>query len=281
MSLAGLLVLAAALLAAAGIREYAKARASRTQPASRQADEAALPGWMDSLPLLGREAATLRLERAGPALGGDLRGLVLMRLLAATGALMLLLPIALATQARPFLILVPAGAVLALALPDLILELVGARRRRLILTELPDVIDTLLVAVSGGRSVRAALSEIARRGQGALARELAVAVADIEAGVGVVPALEALRRRVPLTEIATLIRAIDRSARLGSPLAEELGRQALALRDDQRRQITERAARAAPKIQLVIALVLVPSVLMMLAAYLAANAGRFFGSFGF
>jgi tight adherence protein C len=43
------------------------------------------------------------------------------------------------------------------------------------------------------------------------------------------------------------------------------------LRVDQRRAVQDRAARAAPKIQLVVALVLVPSVLLIIAAGLIAN----------
>ena len=52
-----------------------------------------------------------------------------------------------------------------------------------------------------------------------------------------------------------------------------------ALRRDQRRAVEERAARAAPKIQLVVALVLVPSVLLMIAAGLIANADVLLGGF--
>ena len=43
------------------------------------------------------------------------------------------------------------------------------------------------------------------------------------------------------------------------------------MRRDQRRRVEESAARAAPKIQLVVALVLVPSVLSMIVAALVAN----------
>jgi tight adherence protein C len=97
-----------------------------------------------------------------------------------------------------------------------------------------------------------------------------------------VPLAEALRSlhdRVPGGEVATLCAAIERSRRYGSPLADQLRRQASALRRDQRRLVEERAARAAPKIQLVVALVLVPSVLLMIAAALIANADVFFSSF--
>jgi len=55
------------------------------------------------------------------------------------------------------------------------------------------------------------------------------------------------------------------------PLADQLRQQASGLRGDQRRRIEERAAKAAPKIQLVVALILVPSVLAMIAAALLAH----------
>ena len=45
------------------------------------------------------------------------------------------------------------------------------------------------------------------------------------------------------------------------------------MRRTERRRITEGAAKSAPKIQLVVALVLVPSVLLMIAAGLLANLG--------
>ena len=58
-----------------------------------------------------------------------------------------------------------------------------------------------------------------------------------------------------------------------------LRRQGAALRRDGRRAVEERAARAAPKIQLVVALVLVPSVLLMIAAALIANAATLLSGF--
>src|SRR5690606_33171013 len=77
-----------------------------------------------------------------------------------------------------------------------------------------------------------------------------------------------------------LTAAIERSARFGSPLVDELHRQTRRLREEQGRRIAERAARAAPKIQLVIALVLVPSVLLLVAAALVANADRLLAYWG-
>jgi tight adherence protein C len=82
---------------------------------------------------------------------------------------------------------------------------------------------------------------------------------------------------VPGAEVGALAAALERSRRYGSPLAEQLREQATALRRDARRRIEERAARAAPKIQLVVALVLVPSVLLMILAAIVAHSDQLFG----
>jgi tight adherence protein C len=82
--------------------------------------------------------------------------------------------------------------------------------------------------------------------------------------------LEGLARRVPLPEVGALVAALDRARRHGAPLAETLSAQARDARFALARGIREEAARAGPKIQLVVALLLVPSVLLLVAAALAA-----------
>jgi tight adherence protein C len=157
-------------------------------------------------------------------------------------------------------------------LPDAMLEREARRRRRRLLASLPDALDLLAIASAAGRGPAVGLAEIARAGNGPLADELRIVVAELDCGRSLSEALAALRERIPGSEIATLCASIERSRRLGSPLADQLRRQAASLRRDQRRAVEEHAARAAPKIQLVVALVLVPSVLLMIAAALIANA---------
>jgi tight adherence protein C len=79
--------------------------------------------------------------------------------------------------------------------------------------------------------------------------------------------------------VGALAAAIERSRTYGSPLAERLHLQAGALRVEARRRIEDRAARAAPKIQLVVALVLVPSVLLVIVAAIIAHSGALLGQF--
>jgi len=164
-------------------------------------------------------------------------------------------------------------------LPNALLERRARQRQRRLVAALPDALDLLAVSAGSGRGPAAGLEQLARAGKGPLAEELRLAVAELSCGVPLGAALAALRRRVPGSELATLVAAIERSRRFGSPLADQLQRQAAALRRDSRRTVEERAARAAPKIQLVVALVLVPSVLLMIAAGLIANAGTLLSGF--
>ena len=156
--------------------------------------------------------------------------------------------------------------------PDALRARRERRRRRLLVAALPDALDLLAVGTAAGRSPAAGFAEIARGGAGPLAEEFGATVAELECGQPIGEALAGLRARVPGGEVATLCASIERSRRFGSPLADQLRRQSTALRREQRRAVEERAARAAPKIQLVVALVLVPSVLLMIAAGLIANA---------
>jgi len=163
--------------------------------------------------------------------------------------------------------------------PDALLEREARRRHRRLVAALPDALDLLAVSAASGRGPAAGLEQLARSGEGPLAEELRLTVAEVSCGAPLSTALAALRARVPGSEVATLVASIERSRRFGSPLADQLRRQASALRRDSRRAVEERAARAAPKIQLVVALVLVPSVLLMIAAGLLANAGTLLQGF--
>jgi tight adherence protein C len=103
-------------------------------------------------------------------------------------------------------------------------------------------------------------------------------VAEVECGTPQRVAFGGLAERVPGAGFGALAAALERSRRYGSPLADQLHEQASSLRREARRRIEERAARAAPKIQLVVALVLVPSVLLLILAALIAHSGALFAA---
>jgi tight adherence protein C len=227
--------------------------------------------------LLGAAAAReLPLQGIGSALGRRLRlpALLPRKLFGAAGGCATALLAAPAAPGR-MAWLVAFGLPLAGFLaPDAMHERRARRRHRRLIASLPDALDLLAVSAASGRGPAAGVEQLARTGEGPLAEEMRLVAAEISCGVPLGAALDSLRHRVPGGELATLVAAIERSRRFGSPLADQLRRQATGLRRDSRRATEERAARAAPKIQLVVALVLVPSVLLMITAGLIANAGK-------
>jgi tight adherence protein C len=162
-----------------------------------------------------------------------------------------------------------AGAPLAgFFAPDAWLRARGRARARAIEAEQGDVLDLLRVALGAGFTPWRALAEVGRRHPGVLAGELGAAARRVALGVAPDVALARLERRCPAAGTRALTAALRRADRLGAPPARALGALAEEARARQARRAAEHAARAAPKIQLVVALLLVPSVLLLVAAAL-------------
>jgi len=271
-------IFVAVLLAAGALWEVA---GSRGEEIGRAAREAAVALSRGRVRTLAGAALWLglpeRLERAG--LGERVPvAAVLAAKLAGAGAGAVLG--ALGSPALPGRLAIVAALALPAAgfvAPEAMLERAARRRCARLLAALPDALDLLAVGTAAGRSPATVLGEISGAAGGPLAAELALAVAEIECGVPQRQAIAALRDRVPGAGLGALAAALERSRRFGSPLAVQLHQQAASLRREARRRIEERAARAAPKIQLVVALVLVPSVLLMILAALVAHSDALFG----
>jgi tight adherence protein C len=160
----------------------------------------------------------------------------------------------------------PVGGFL---LPDLWLGRRAADRTRRARRELPALLDLLAVTIEAGVPLAAALGSVGEGSEGPVAAQWRACASEVELGVPLADALDGMARRLPLPEVEALAGTLARAARHGAPLAGALAAQARDARLAQRRRIQEEAARAGPKIQLVVALLLVPSVLLMVAAALA------------
>jgi tight adherence protein C len=269
-----ILTLAALLL---GLGAGLEALRARPAGAERRSGQWALGPAAQGSPLgalASRLGLSERLTRAGLSERVSVRSLLAAKFASALAGLCLAAVAAPGAPGRLSVIVIttlPAAGFLG---PDALLERRARQRLRALRGGLPAALDLLAVGASAGRSPLAGLGELAR-GEGALAQELAVLSAESSCGAPQREVLAGLRRRVPVGEVAAMCGVIERSRRFGSPLAEQLREQASAMRAAQRRRIEEQAAKAAPKIQLAVALLLVPSVLLMIAAGLLANVDRF------
>jgi tight adherence protein C len=259
--------LAGALLAVA-LAELAATRRPRGRAGGR-----ALAG---ALAVLGRGVRLrvaprdleARLAAAGAPAGIAVGDVLAVKAGAAVAGALLALPMAAAAPGRLGLLLLVAAPAAGFLAPDVLLARRARRRAAVLAREVADVMDLLRVAVQAGLSTGRALGEVGRRRGGLLGGELQRVARQLELGVPRARAMGELAARCPLAEVAALVAAVGRADRHGAPLApalEALGAQA---RSDAARRQRDEAARAAPQIQLVVALLLVPAVMLLVAAAL-------------
>lgn len=273
MSIAVLLAIAAALSAAAAITDLLSV--------PRRPRRAALSiGHLAGMTVLLARIARRAGERAGPrdldarvAAAGAPAGLsagdvVALKGAGAVGALLAALSLQDLLPGRLGLVTLLAAPVAGYFAPEVVLAHRARARERRIAEEIADVLDLLRVAVGAGLPVGRAIGEVGRRMHGILAGELAAASLRLQLGAPRDEVLNTLVGRCPGTGVATLAAAIARSDRHGAPLAPALTALAQEARAEQGRRLRDGAARAAPKIQLVVALVLVPAVMLLVGAVL-------------
>ncbi len=210
----------------------------------RRLTEAGRPG--------GVSAADLLAAKAGAALAAGATGM-----LAGT-----------ALPGRLALVAAITAPALGFVAPDIWLSRRRAERVAAIRRDMPALLDLLGVAVAGGLSLPGALAEVGARSRSPLARAWGGVGAQVAVGVPLLDALERHRADLRMPEVDAFAGALARAMRHGAPLAETLTAQAREVRLARRRMVQEEAARAGPKMQLVVALLLVPSVMLLVAAAL-------------
>jgi tight adherence protein C len=270
-ALAGL----AGVAGAAAIVELAAARAGRGPRTGRRAGrEARSHGATAALARLGRRVGA-------PAAGRDLGALLaaagappaiapsdLMAVKAGAGATAALVaaPLVASAPLRMVAVLICAAAAAGFVAPDAWLRRRARQRAARAALELADVLDLLRVAVEAGLPTGRALAEVGRRRGGLVGVELCAAAGRVDLGLPRSAALAETARRLPTPGVLALVAAVDRADRLGAPLGPALAALAAEARAQRARRLHDAAAAAAPRIQLAVAMLLVPAVLLLVAA---------------
>ncbi len=272
----------ATLCAAMGLREAA----GRRGPSSPAAPRVRPPGWLRAAArvpappalagALARPGDGAALERAGVAAQLAPAGLARARSGCALAGALTVVPLALG---RPWAaMLVPLAAGAGACAPG---RWMGSRqrdRRRAIVRELPDLLDLLGICVEAGMALDPALGLAGERLGGTLGAEVGRVLHDLSLGTPRRTAYRDLVERVGSPELARTVGALLQAEELGAPLSRALQGQAEALRAGRRQAARERAATAAPKIQLVVAMVMVPAVLILVLGVLVIELARQVGA---
>lgn len=146
---------------------------------------------------------------------------------------------------------------------DAQLWLLGRKRGAAIERQLPDFLDVLAVTVSAGLGFRRALGRVTESTSGPLAEEFGLAIQQMDLGTPRRDALGQLRQRNNSPSLNKFLTAVLQAEELGAPLTGALIGIASDMRRNSAQLARRRAARTAPRIQLVVTFLLVPGALLL------------------
>ncbi len=226
-------------------------------------------GWLNErMPtdLLSGEKSAEKLVHAGldggaaPVLFGAIRlvSLVLLPILAVSFG-----PRGDTLQYVAFIAMASLGGVF---LPTAVLDRLVQRRTEKIRRAVPDALDLLVVCVEAGVSLDAAMVRTSRDIFGAhpeMAMEMAQVVRRVNAGMVREQALQSLHRRTGVDELRTLVSSMVQCERLGTSIARVLRVNAETLRLKRRQRAEKRAAQAALKMVIPLALLILPALMIV------------------
>lgn len=163
-----------------------------------------------------------------------------------------------------FVMLTVAGAVW----PDIWITAAARRRQRRIERDLPDFLDVLGVTVSAGMGFRQALERVTAAADGPLAEEMTTTLRRLALGATRRRAFEQLRERNDSDALSEFVTAVLQAEELGAPLSSTIRELGTDLRTQFEQDARARAARAAPRISLVVATTIVPGAVVLIVAAL-------------
>jgi tight adherence protein C len=175
------------------------------------------------------------------------------------------------------------GLVLAVVLVTwmpLWLASAGSKRQQQIESDLPDFLDVLGVTVTAGLGFRQAVERVCEFHTGPLAEEMRTALQEMSVGVSRRQAFVAMRERTRSEGVAAFVTALLQAEELGVPLSSALETIAADVRRDHAQRVRQAAAKAAPKVSLVVTMTIVPGAMILIgAAILIANRDALGGLF--
>lgn len=161
------------------------------------------------------------------------------------------------------------------------LRAVASNRRAAVSRELPDFLDVLGVTVRAGLSFQQAIERVCEFHDGPLGEEMSIAIDEMSVGISRRDALIGVRDRTQSETVATFVTTLLQGAELGVPIAEALSDISLEVRRRRAQEVRQAAAKAAPKVSLVVTMTIVPgALLLMMAGLVMANMDTFSSVFG-
>lgn len=155
--------------------------------------------------------------------------------------------------------------------PKIMLDRAIKERRRSVARDLPDFLDLLAATVRAGLALSGALVQAAEAATGPLREELQSTLAEIRIGRPRTAALQAMADRIGEVQVRTLVTAIVQAERLGANISTVLHELASENRNRRWMEAEERAAKLPVKMTIPMALLMLPSLYLMIFGPIVAR----------
>jgi tight adherence protein C len=152
-------------------------------------------------------------------------------------------------------------------LPDLIVMLLGSRRKQAVFLALPDALDLMVVCVEAGLGLDQAMRKVAeemRKSYRVLADEFALSNFQLQMGRPRAEVLHDLGARSGVPDLRALAAVLIQADRFGSSVAQALRTQSDSMRIRRRQLAEEKAAKTAVKLIFPLVLFIFPGIFVIL-----------------
>ena len=157
-----------------------------------------------------------------------------------------------------FVVCVGGAATFGFLAPFIVIYDIGVRRQQQVRRQLPDALDLLTLSVEAGLGFDAAMAQVAAVMPGALAREFARMLTEMQMGQRRADAMRALAKRTNVTELRTIMTSLVQAGELGIPIANVLREQSREMRVRRRQRAEEQARKLPVKVIFPLVLCLFP-----------------------
>jgi len=156
------------------------------------------------------------------------------------------------------------AAAFGYVLPNVLLYNAGQKRATLMRNGLPDAMDLLTISVEAGLGFDAAVSRVAKNGDGPLNQEFARLLQEMQLGVGRVDAMRAMADRTSLPDLKSFCSAMVQADSLGIPIARVLRIQSKEMRTKRRQRAEEKAQQVPVRIMIPLVLFILPCLFLVI-----------------
>ena len=207
-----------------------------------------------------------RLNIAGNPPAWDVNRILGLKVLGA-GVLTVLGFLILLGRDWPVYKLVVATALVGLfgyVLPNVLLYNAGSKREGLMRNALPDAMDLLTISVEAGLGFDAAVSRVAKNGDGPLNQEFARLLQEMQLGRGRTESMRGMAERTSLPDLKSFCLAMVQADSLGIPIARVLRIQSKEMRTKRRQRAEEKAQQVPVRMMIPLVLFILPCLFIVI-----------------